>query len=149
MKHKKYITWVAVLDGKKALLLTKGLNKRLEALDYAFQFSDKHTNAENNNPSNELDESIIDISRHIMEPSSSEDHKKKTHFMKDVAAYLESSLWEYDRLILAAPPRALGNLRKELSKSVQDKLVLELDENFARLRPAQIQHHLESLIPVF
>ncbi len=149
MKAKKYITWVAVLDGRKALLLTKSTSNRLEILDHAFTAEPIRTNTETHNTLGRSFSSSRAGVRHIIEPHTDEQTQEKQEFIKEISEYLESSLWEYDRLILAAPPKALGYLRKILSKEVKDKVILELDNDFVRLAPHQIQQHLEKLIPIF
>lgn len=52
----------------------------------------------------------------------------------------------HDRLVLVAPPKTLGVLRKTLSKSLKDIIALELDKNFIKLAPHEIQKQLEDVI---
>jgi protein required for attachment to host cells len=53
---------------------------------------------------------------------------------------------EFDRLILAAPPRTLGILRKSLSSHASDRVIAELDKDLTKVSrddlAAQIDGHI-------
>ena len=54
----------------------------------------------------------------------------------------------YDRLVIAAAPIALGNLRKVLSDHVKKTVVAELDKDLSNIPTAQLDRHLDGIIAV-
>ncbi|HET7362098.1 MAG TPA: host attachment protein [Burkholderiales bacterium] len=67
-------------------------------------------------------------------------------FAKRVGDYLESArtAHRYDRLHLIAPPKFLGQLRKEIGKEVQKLVAQELPKDLCWLNARDIQaHYLE------
>jgi len=49
----------------------------------------------------------------------------------------------FDRLIVAAPPRALGQIRKTLSKAAAQRITAEVDKDLIKDSPAGIAEHLK------
>ena len=66
-------------------------------------------------------------------------------FAKRVGEYLDKArtAHRYDRLHLVAPPRFLGQLRKELGKEVQKLVAEELPKDLSWLGARDIRAHLE------
>ena len=66
-------------------------------------------------------------------------------FAKRVSDYLDKarSAHRYDRLHLVAPPKFLGQLRKELGKEVEKLVAEELPKDLSWLSARDIQAHLE------
>ena len=148
MIKKKTITWTAVIDGKNAHFYTKGPERRLGDLNHtltAYPIRDDPSAGKR-----ELGrvKDRIASGRHIIEPRTSDKTEQNKQFVKEVAKYLEKALEkeEYNRLVVIAPPKILGFLRKLLSQFVKDVIALELDKDFANLTPQQIQEHLEKLV---
>jgi protein required for attachment to host cells len=48
----------------------------------------------------------------------------------------------FDRLIIAAPPRALGNLRKALSKQTTQLIAAEYDKDFTKSTAPDLAEHV-------
>ena len=65
-------------------------------------------------------------------------------FAKRVGEYLDKarSAHRYDRLHLVAPPKFLGQLRKELDKEVQKLVAEELPKDLSWLDARDIERHL-------
>jgi protein required for attachment to host cells len=51
-------------------------------------------------------------------------------------------------LVLVAPPKALGRLRVELSKSVRARVSAELAKDLTHLPAQELQEHLGTVIAV-
>ncbi len=145
----QYITWVVVLDAQQARLFMKGAQGNLEAIGYPMYAEPVRTNPDSRHSLGRTFNSNGGNIRHIIEPHTPEWTQECKEFIKHVVEYLEASLWEYDRLIIAAPPKMLGFFRKALSKPVQDKVILELNKDFIHLQSQQIQKRLKSLINIF
>jgi protein required for attachment to host cells len=78
------------------------------------------------------------------EETSANEHATEL-FAKRVGEYLDKArtAHRYDRLHLVAPPRFLGQLRKELGKEVQKLVAEELPKDLSWLGARDIQAHLE------
>jgi protein required for attachment to host cells len=64
-------------------------------------------------------------------------------FAKRVGVYLDKARTEhrYDKLVLVAPPKFLGALRKELGKEVEKLVVDELPKDLSSLSEAQLERY--------
>jgi protein required for attachment to host cells len=65
-------------------------------------------------------------------------------FAKRVGDYLDVARQEkrYDQLVLVAPPKFLGALRKELHKEVQKLVADELPKDLSWFNPRDLHHYL-------
>ena len=52
----------------------------------------------------------------------------------------------FQRLILVAPPRALGELRDSLPEAVRDRVVGELDLDLTKATPETVEAHIERFL---
>jgi protein required for attachment to host cells len=52
----------------------------------------------------------------------------------------------FDRLIVAAPPRALGQVRQALSKAASGRLAAEVNKDLIKDSPAGIAEHLKEYL---
>ena len=50
---------------------------------------------------------------------------------------------QFDRLILAAPPRTLGILRKSLSSHATERVIAELDKDLTKSSSAELAAHMD------
>ena len=88
--------------------------------------------------------------RHAKEPRTNPREVEKHRFAHQLAAMLEDELnqGKFDRLVLVAPPKALGQLRDELSKSVRARVSAELAKDLTHLPAQELQEHLGAVIAV-
>ena len=65
-------------------------------------------------------------------------------FAKRTARYLDEvrNRNKLDRLSILAAPAFLGELRKQLSEEIRERIVFELDKNLTRHSISDIQNHL-------
>lgn len=146
MPNNKKITWVTVVDGKHARIFTKDENGRLYQEGDAL--SPIHDKKELGRHALGRSFESANSAKHMIEPHEGE----KTHechvFSDLIAKYLDKALNEnkYQRLVLVAPPKTLGELRKVLSSHVKDAVVAELDKDFAHLEVDEIQKHLHNSV---
>jgi protein required for attachment to host cells len=87
---------------------------------------------------------------HAIEPKVDPHREEGERFVSDVAAALTkaSDAGQFHRLLLIAPPRALGEFRKHLPHRVRDKLLAEIDEDLTRAARAQIEAHVAPFLAV-
>ena len=88
--------------------------------------------------------------RHAKEPRTDPREAEKRRFAHTLVAMLEDGLNQvrFDCLVLIAPPRALGQLRDELSKSVRDKISAELAKDLTQTPPHKLPEHLVGIMAV-
>jgi len=67
-------------------------------------------------------------------------------FSKRVGEYLEKarSQHRYDKLVLVAPPKFLGRLRKQLGKEVEKLVTSELDKDLYRANARELERYFTS-----
>lgn len=71
---------------------------------------------------------------------------EETRFAKDIAArlYTLAHAGRFDRLVVVAPPRTLGEIRAALHPEVRQRVILELDKDLTRHTVADIERLLTS-----
>jgi protein required for attachment to host cells len=146
---KKTITWVLIANGAQARVLEntgpgKGL-QQVDGLDWAIEPL-------------QAQEIVTDrpgtkggggsFNRGGMVPRTDPVEQRETDFVKSVAASLErhQQKGDFDRLIIAAAPIALGDIRKMISPAVKKLVVAELNKDLTNLPTAQLDQHLDGII---
>lgn len=69
-------------------------------------------------------------------------------FIEKLAGWLDTAEREgvYDRLILVAAPRTLGDMRDSLGKNVFSRIVAEVDKELTEMPEAKIKKHLDDIV---
>lgn len=140
-------TWIVIADGARARVLqNNGPGKGLEALP-DLMLEGEHLRAGEvmaDKPGRTFDS--VGTGRHAMEPPTDPHEALKVQFAQHVADTLEQRADGYDRLILVAPPAALGHLRKSLASGVAGKIVGELGKDLTHLPNTDVPDHLNHLL---
>lgn len=146
---KKTVTWVLIADGAQARVLEntgpgKGL-KQVEGLDWTIETLQAQ-DIVTDRPGRSF--SSVGSGRSAMEPKTDPVAHRETEFVKAVAATLDRKHQSgaFDRLVVAAAPIALGDLRKALSPAVKKTVVAELNKDLTNLPTAQLDQHLDGII---
>jgi protein required for attachment to host cells len=86
--------------------------------------------------------------RHAMENRSDPHRALKREFAKKLGGILKTKLVEkrFDRLVLVAPPPALGDLRDALPKSVLAKVTAELAHDLVKTPHSELPRHLKDVL---
>jgi protein required for attachment to host cells len=73
---------------------------------------------------------------------------RETTFMAEMADVLESAVQDgaFDELIIAAAPRALGDLRKALPSSVSSRVTAEIDKDLTNIPSDKLEEHFEDVL---
>lgn len=146
---KKTVTWVLIADGAQARVLEntgpgKGL-QQVDGLDWAIEpLQAKDIMADRPGRSH----SSYGHGRSGMEPKTDPVDHRETEFLKTVAAELErrQQTGAYDRLIIAAGPIALGDIRKAMAPNVKKTVVAELNKDLTNIPTARLSEHLDGII---
>jgi len=161
------VTWFLVADGKRAqvysrrktermmpvggnpkhpfvedktlqeLVPVRGMRLEAESLDeYDFGQDQMGRTFESSSPT-----------RHAVEPRMDVRDEVKLHFVHSIASKLaeKKSKKAFDRLVLIAPPKILGELKKRLEKSVRDAVVAELPKELTHYENHELAARLEGL----
>jgi protein required for attachment to host cells len=138
-------TWVAVCDGRKALLLeNKGSAEypKLETREH-FEHKSAATHAQGSSAPGRAFSSAGGR-RGSVEQSDFHDQDELA-FLRKFAECLERHTRNHEvkSLILVAPARALGMIRPVLAPSTRQALVAELDRDYVKLPLYEIEERLK------
>lgn len=148
MKAKR--TWILVADGARARILqTDGWGKGLIQLRHAEHEASHQRTAEQGTDRPGRTREIADGSHHGLEETDWQRHEK-AEFAKEIAAQLDRGARQgaFDRLVLAAPPKALGDLRKVLDDTTAGLITAEIDKDLTHLSVEDLTKRLEEVTPV-
>lgn len=141
--------WVSAFNGSELRLLKyKGPNQDLELLE-DLKFEKPH----------QLSQDLISSkrgriflsaskNRSAMERTIDPHEKAKLEALQASIQYLEKYADAFDRLVLAAPPRILGELRKILPESIKRKEIVELHKDITHLHVKEMPSHLKEVLNI-
>ena len=148
---KKTTTWILIADGTQARVLehhgpgkglttVKGLDWSIEPLQSQDIDSDRPGRGHSSGGS----------ARSSMEPKTDPAQHREAEFIRTVAHVLDRKVQEgaFDRLVIAAAPIALGNLRKAMSDHVKKAVVAELDKDLTNIPSPAVDKHFDGIIAV-
>ena len=148
---KKTVTWVLVADAARARILrNEGPGRGIER-EVVREF------AQDIPPGREIMADrpgrgfeSANPGRHAMEPSSDPREVEATRFLREIVAYLEKANTgrAFDRLVLVAPPAALGTLRAQVSKPLAAKVTGQLNKDLTHVPVHDMAKHLEDVMRV-
>lgn len=149
---KATVTWILVADGatakvfehsgpRKGLKPVEGLIFEQEPLKAGEIMSDRPGRSYSSGSPH---------GRSAMEYSSDPVAVRERRFVENVAEELDRKLQEkaFDRLIIAAAPTALGDLRPALSKQLKEKIMAELPKDLTKVPTPQLEEHFSELLPI-
>jgi protein required for attachment to host cells len=146
---KQIITWFLVANGTEARLFrSTGPGQGVEPVSGEIMRGPNLPDREimSDRPGRTFDSA--GQGRHAMEPRTDPALVEKRRFTHGLAETLNAALEreEFDRLVLAAPPKILGQLREDLSKSVRAKVEAELSKDLTHLPVTDIEARLSAVI---
>ena len=144
-------TWVAVCDGRKALLLENRGSREFPQLVTRETFEQKNppTHLQGSSPPGRTANSTSS-NRSAVEAPDFHDQAERT-FLHEFANSLDRYTQDHEikSLILVAPARALGMIRPALSAATKHVIVAELDKDYVKVPIYEIeklvQRHSEAL----
>lgn len=138
-------TWILVCDGAHAKLFINhggndGVHREAETAQDIPPAHEIRTNRRGRNrshPSNAL---------HAFTSTDGVREQKKETFLKEVAEKINQAAGQINRLVVAAPPKALAVLRDALSPQVKTKIVAEIDKDLTHSDERTLPQHLKEYI---
>lgn len=149
MLTKKQTTWIVVCDGARGrILVNRGRGTGLNEIESA-------ENPDARTPTRALGaerpgrvHDSVGQGRHGMAPPADWHEFEKERFAKEMAAMVNTAALEnkFDRVILVAPPRVLGDLRPALNAQATAKVGGEIGKDLTKLSVHDLGPHLSDLV---
>ena len=149
---KRIITWVLVADGGHArVLVNDGPGRGLKpALDREFAASHPRVRDIVSDRQGRRANRLAGGGggRHAMDPKTGPQRVLEQNFARELARFLEKQAVNkrYQRLVLVAPPRTLGDLRAELPGHARAAVTAEVVKDLVRLDDAAVARHLSEVV---
>jgi protein required for attachment to host cells len=137
-------TWVLVGDGEKALFFRNegdAAHPNFKVMSVLEHHNPKTSEQGTDRPGRAF--SSVGTHRSAMQETNW--HKVEKHrFAREIAdaLYAAAHRGQYSRLVLAAPPMTMGDLRKALHKEVADRIVAEVSKDLTNMPPEEIERVL-------
>jgi protein required for attachment to host cells len=148
---KAKVTWILIADGAQARVLenggpgkgltpVKGLSFEQEPLKNQDIVTDRQGRSF----------SSVGSGRSAYEPEVSPVDQREQRFVARVAEELDEHHrnGDFDRLVIAADPTSLGNIRSVLSKQVQEAVVAELPKDLTNIPMPKLSSHFDGILAV-
>ena len=125
-------TWVLIADGEKALFLRNDLDEMNPDLNVVRAETQENPSdaQQGTEPPGRMQDTGVQQMSAVQEPDWHE--LAKDRFAGDLADMLYSYAHKntFSRLVVCAPAKVLGELRKHYHKEVQHRIVAEVDKDF-------------------
>lgn len=155
MVGKNTVTWVVLADGARArVVANKGPGVDLQPV-----YEEEEAKAmlpareiEADRPGRTFDSGgrgdAAAQGRHAYEPPTDPRRKEQAQFIGTVAEVLENAAHEgsFERLVLIAPPKALGDLRASLSKNVMRMVSAEIPKDLVNVPIHDLPERLQDVL---
>ncbi|MBN4016411.1 host attachment protein [Rhodospirillaceae bacterium AH-315-P19] len=150
MPKKPEKTWVLVADGARARIFFQG-DVGMDLIPVLAEKDDQSrrpTRDIGTDKPGRIQERIADGSRHAMAPRVDWHEFEKELFAKKMAEILNQAAQKetFDRLVLVAPSKTLGALRKALGKTAREKTTAEINKDLTQVPIHELPAHLETAL---
>lgn len=146
--HRK--TWVVIADGMRARILQwEGDDRFTPATKEELYDASVHGFArdlKSDAPGRAFDTGSG--ARHAMQPRHDPHEMEKERFERHVAEIVNEAAARkaFDRLVIAAPPKALGHLREALAAPARKCLIGELHKDLVKTPADQLASHFRDIL---
>jgi protein required for attachment to host cells len=148
---KPTVTWILIADGAQAKVFRHaGPGKGLEAIR-ELQFEEEPMRARDIMSDRQgRSFSSAGAGRSAMEHPSDPVQVREARFVKSVAEVLDVKRREgaFDRLVIAAAPAALGDIRSALTDRLRQALLIELPKDLTNVPTSQLGKHFADILAV-
>ncbi len=149
---KPIVTWIVIADGDQAKVFEhNGPGKGLKPLK-DLQFEQEHLKAQEimADKPGRGHSSASPGARSSMEYSSDPVAVRERKFVERLAGVLHEQRAEgkFDRLVIAAAPTALGDIRPALSDQVKETILAEMPKDLTNIPMPKLVQHFDGLIAI-
>jgi protein required for attachment to host cells len=145
----KKITWILVADGARArILMNQGIGKGLRpAIDGELAHALPPTRELGSDKPGRSQQRGVS-GRHAFQPHVDWHRFEKEKFSREMAALLDAAAERgaFDRLVLIAPPRTLGDLRSALGAKARTKVHAEIDKDLTHVAIQELPDYLGDVV---
>ncbi len=149
---KPTITWIVIADGNQAKVFEhEGPGKGLKPLkELAFAQEPLKAGEIMADKPGRAGSGTAPGSKSAMEYRSDPVAVRERRFVEDLAAVLHEKKSEgrFDRLVIAAAPAALGDIRPALTDEVKSTILAEMPKDLTNVPMPQLGQHFDGLIAV-
>jgi protein required for attachment to host cells len=143
---KRKMSWIVVADGSHARILTnRGPGTGLTLLTEHHAPDARAHTAELGTERPGRSHDSTTPARHAMEPRVDWQRQEKERFVAKLADELTAARDQFDALVLVAPPRVMGELRRELN-GMKDKISAELPKDLTWVSIPELGGHLDEIV---
>ena len=144
-------TWIVVADGAHArILLNEGRAKGVAAVPGGHFEQENLASSEiaSSRPGRVYESN--GLQRHSVGFRSDPHEQRELEFLSRLTGHLETSRARdaFDYLIIVAPPKALGHLRKELTPALHARLKAEFSHDYAHQTNAELLALVHDQLPL-
>ena len=145
-------TWILVANGARARVLKSdgrggGLEPALDEEMTGMALGHQTRDLVSDQPGMTKDRAGQGMRRN--DPPTEPQRHAKLEFARDVARMLTEAMnrGAYDRLVICAPPQALGDLRQEIAKNnVQGRVVGEVNKDLVKSSDDEVREHVSEFL---
>jgi protein required for attachment to host cells len=134
----KPVTWILVADGKQAqIYVRKNMGRKvITNTNSNYVYNKKTTNSE-----------VMPLGTAFIAEQPEITSELTISFVKTIAAYLNTARAkrQFNRLVLIAPSKLLGELRSHLNKTVELSIIAELSKDLTHCDHKSLAAHLEDI----
>ena len=140
-------TWVMVIDRHIARLFTRH-GYQLEPIGTALPDAPQDNVEISNKSVGRIISSSGKSIHHKFEPHMNESRQESLAFASQIADWLDNAVREdaFDRLVLVAAPKILGDLRKMATRPVQERIFAELNKDLTKFDLRALEEELEETV---
>lgn len=131
----RQLTWVVVADGQRARVLTYSAHDTVLRPHNEWLAPGAHASPADVHPEHiGHGHAAAAHARHAKDPQSAPQNRAKIDFAREVAHKIEEACRQkaFDALILVAPGHVLGEIRRDFTRAVQDKITCELAKDLTK-----------------
>lgn len=143
--------WVLIADGARARIVEQaGVGHALQEVSGS-EFEDEHLR--NRDIDDDRQGRSFDSSgrgRHAMEAPNDSQKLREKAFLTRVFGFVDQQFaaGKFDRLIIVAPPSALGHLRTVMTKAVSEVVGAEVTSDLTKVPNSELGKHLKDVLSV-
>ena len=144
--HKVARVWIVVADKRIARIFRKS-NSHLELIGEALPTNRQRAKGIPDNSMGRVT-SLHGSQHHKLTPHMQPGRSDAVHFAQDLSSWLEEAVQKdsFDRLVLIAAPKTLGDIRSCLHKTVHNRIIAEVNKELTQINEKQLEEELKNII---
>lgn len=133
--------WILIADGSRAKILEK-YNNTLHNIELTYHSEEVSFEKDKGHHRPGIVTPSVVHAKHSFPPHEEWGIFERHEFAIKIATILNQNNDKFDELVLIAPPKVLGDLRKYLNKHSLDKLINEINKDYTHTPIKEIENIL-------